>query len=412
MFPSIDQVASQLERAPGIRPKVAFVVQRCGPDVNGGSEAHCLAVARAMQDDWDIEIITTCAKDYMTWENFYPAGVARYESFRIRRFEVDAPRDIADFNSLSGRVLSHPERADIKQGEEWLKAQGPYSSELFAWLKTEQARYDFFVFFTYLYATTAIGIRLVSMPKCLVPTAHDEPPLLLRVYNQVFEKADFLLLNTSGEYNILRKRFPDLDKPYDFAGVGVQIPSQINPQRFREKFSVYEKYVLYVGRIDPSKGCDELFDFWQRFKVEHKSAFKLVLIGQAYMPIPDNFDILHVGFVSETDKWDALCGAELVVNPSPYESLSMVLLESWAVETPTLVTARCEVTVDQSIRSQGGLWYQNYLEFAEMIIYLVRHSLDFEGRKFVETEYGWDAIRRKYSALETKFRQSSESCNL
>src|SRR6266566_3209402 len=98
-YPALGSVAcSRVANAgPISRRRVAFVIQRCGTEVNGGAEALCLKVAQRMSQYWDVEVLTTCALDYVTWENHFPAGLETVEGARIRRFVVAESRDIDNF---------------------------------------------------------------------------------------------------------------------------------------------------------------------------------------------------------------------------------------------------------------------------------------------------------------------------
>ena len=60
--------------------------------------------------------------------------------------------------------------------------------------------------------------------------------------------------------------------------------------------------------------------------------------------------------------------------PSYFESLSMVALEAWALGRPVLANARCDVLKGQCIRSNAGLYYENYEEFVEAL-----YSLESNG---------------------------------
>jgi glycosyltransferase involved in cell wall biosynthesis len=118
------------------------------------------------------------------------------------------------------------------------------------------------------------------------------------------------------------------------------------------------------------------------------------------MPIPAHPDIITLGFVSEQTKWDALAACEALVMPSVNESLSMVLLEAWSVGKPVIVNGRCEVLVGQCRRSNGGLWYSTYEEWAEIFACLqagrVSNVLGRQGWRFVREHYSWPSIERAY----------------
>src|SRR4051812_5522311 len=93
--------------------RIGFVVQRCGREVNGGAESHCLQVARRMAAHWQTEVITTCALDYVTWQNSYPVGTEKVDGTTIRRFPVDYPRDPKGFDQISAELYAKGAQATI-----------------------------------------------------------------------------------------------------------------------------------------------------------------------------------------------------------------------------------------------------------------------------------------------------------
>src|SRR5438477_4479902 len=135
------------------RPRIAFVVQRCGVEVNGGAEAHCLAIARRMARYWNVEILTTRAVDYVTWRDELPAGIEIVGEIKIHRFSVAEPRDIAQFNRCSDVLIAHS-APSLSEQQQWMRAQGPWSPALFGFIGDNAAQYDAFFFFGYLYAQT------------------------------------------------------------------------------------------------------------------------------------------------------------------------------------------------------------------------------------------------------------------
>ncbi|MBW4609165.1 MAG: glycosyltransferase [Hassallia sp. WJT32-NPBG1] len=382
--------------------RVAFIVQRCGIEVNGGAEVHCLKVAQQMSSYWNTEILTTCALDYVTWQNHYAPGVIDISGVKVRRFLVKPQRHIVNFNHLSNQISSRIKEAPIEEQEAWMQAQGPNSPDLISYVQEHKQEYDAFIFFTYLYATTYFILPLVAEKAYLAPLAHNEWTIYLSMWDKLFELPRGFIFNTIEEQDFLKSRFPEINLQGPIAGVAVEPPSTYSAEDFRHKYNLKEPFLLYIGRIDPSKGCQELFDYFINLRNQKFNNIKLVLLGKSTMPIPNCPDIIPLGFVDEQSKWDALGACDLLVMPSPYESLSMVLLEAWAVGKPVLVNGRCDVLVGQCRRAQGGVWYTSEDEFQVAIEKMdeqVRNKLGLQGKKFVETNYVWSKIEDKYLSL-------------
>ncbi|MGB3907935.1 MAG: glycosyltransferase [Methanomethylovorans sp.] len=381
--------------------RIAFVVQRYGLEINGGAELLCRDVAEHLSKYCDVDVITTCAIDYVTWENEYDAGETCINNVLVKRFPVDFPRDIIRFNKCSEKVLCKDHSID--EEIEWMKLQGPYSTKLFKFIEDNKDHYNLFFFFTYLYCTTFFGLPLVANKAILVPAAHDEPPIYLSIFNEMFHKPRAIMYNTKEEKDFVIQRFHNENIPYDIAGSGVTLPDGLSNVK---SLDINNKgtFITYMGRIDESKGCGELFDFFQRYKEENNSPIKLVVLGKAAMKIPTHPDIVYLGFVSEEEKYNTLKESKILLMPSKYESLSIVLLEAWHCKKPVLVNGQCEVLKGQCIRSNAGLWYENYEEFSACLDLLLadahlRDQLGNRGRKFVDMNYNWEIIEKKYLDL-------------
>jgi glycosyltransferase involved in cell wall biosynthesis len=381
-------------------PRIAFIVQRCGQEVNGGAEVLCLKIAQRMSAYWNTEVLTTCAVDYMTWTNHYPAGTDKINGILVRRFPVTKERDVDLFNLLSTELRHHANTTSLEKQEKWMEAQGPCSPALIAHIAEFAAEYDGFFFFTYLYAQTYFGLPVIAHKAVLVPLAHDEWTIYLNMWDKFFELPKGFVFNTIEERDFLRQRFKNSHLQGPVIGVAVDRPKDINPLRFRTEFDIRDSFLLYVGRIDPSKGCHELFDYFMRHRQDGKRPEKLVLLGKSMMDIPKHPDIISLGFVSEQTKWDALATCEVLVMPSLHESLSMVLLEAWAVGKPVLVNGHCAVLVGQCKRANGGVWYEDFEGFSVALDILLRgghrQTLGKQGYQFVSTHYTWQAIEQAY----------------
>jgi glycosyltransferase involved in cell wall biosynthesis len=381
------------------RKRVAFVVQRCGLEVNGGAELLCWQVAERMAEHWQTEIITTCALDYMTWNNHYPAGTGRLGSVAVHRFPVDQPRDVENFNRLSAELRPRQKDATLAEQENWMRAQGPLSSGLLDYLRDNKRSYDAFIFFGYLYATSYFGLPLVAEKAWLEPLAHDEWPIHFGFWDSFFSLPRGFIFNTDAEREFLRGRFPGNALAGPIAGIGIDNPPPTDTAAFKVRYNLDAPFLLYVGRVDESKGCSQMFDYFVRWKKESNKPHKLVIVGQEIMPIPFHDDIIHLGFVSDQEKWAAMKSCDWLIMPSPYESLSMVLLEAWSVGRPVLVNGGCEVLRRHCQESHGGLWFRDFDEWSAALSVVdedTRHILGRQGKDYVRQRYSWEQVEGAY----------------
>lgn len=351
---------------------------------------------------WDIEILTTCARDYMTWKNAYPEGHSFEAGVHVHRFPVDRERNVQSFDRLSERITFDVEGSSISLEEQWMREQGPISKALREYVVTHSVRYDAFFFFCYLYATSYDVLPLVSEKAFLVPFAHDEWPLRMRIWNEFFRRPQCVIFNSPEEHDFVHARFSRSGVDGPIVGTGIEPPRNAEASRFRERFGVEEPFMLYLGRIDPSKGCGVLAEDFLRYRAGHGAPAKLVLAGEIHMELPKNDQLMTLGPIDEECKWDALAACDLLVVPSAYESLSLAVLEAWASGKAVLVNAHAPALVGQCRRSGGGLWYSNYEEFEAALAVLdddIRKSLGSQGRDFINERCTWERVEGAYLAL-------------
>lgn len=384
-----------------MKEKIAFVVQRYGLEVNGGAELYTRQVAEKLSQYYEVDILTTCALDYMTWKNFYKEGKEVINNVNVIRFKVDKERNVSKFNKLSEKILVNPSENSYEENIEWMEEQGPVCKNLIDYLKENNKKYKSILFMTYLYWTTFYGLEVCPEKSILIPTAHDEPPIYLNIFKDKFNMPKFIAYNTSDEMEFVNKLFDNESVKSDIFGIGVELPENIKEVNIREKYNFSGDYMLYVGRIDESKGCGELFEYYLRYIKETKRDIKLVLIGKAVMDIPKHKNIIPIGFVSDEDKFNAIKQSKFVVISSKYESLSMILLESLKLNKPVVVNGNCSVLKTHCIKSNAGLYYQNYNEFREVLEFIIDNnelynSISKNGLNYIKKNYNWNTIINKF----------------
>jgi glycosyltransferase involved in cell wall biosynthesis len=396
----------------------------------------------------DVDVLTTCARDYITWKNEYPEGADRTRGVTVRRFAASQTRDIDDFNRYSDWIFHNPH--DLADEMEWLKRQGPWSPGLIDYLQRHHKQYEALIFFTYLYSPTVIGLQIDPARSILIPAAHDEQPIYLAMYREVFRLPKAIGYLSEPERQFVTQTFDRTAHIEETVGCGVEIPphhayprssSQQEPSAesstdtaraendeasgiergrfpshvssrgasFRRRHRIHGQFALYGGRIDPGKGCEELIEYFSSY-VNGGGDASLVLMGLKLMPLPEEPFINFAGMLSDHERLQALEAATVVVCPSPYESLSLLALEALAVGTPILCNARSEVLVDHCLRSNGGLFYRDRDEFVECINLLLaderlRATMGRSGREYVRRHYRWDVVLGKLDRMIAKLKQ-------
>ena len=395
--------------------KLAVVVQRYGRAINGGAELHARYIAEHLARHAEVEVLTTCAVDYVTWRNELFADVESLNGVTVRRFRVQHERDPRRFGKRSSLVFERPH--SIRDELSWLDSEGPASPALIAYLRRHADQYDHCLIFSYRYYHAYFSVRAASSRAILVPTAERDPAIGLSIFPPIFRGVRALMYNSPEERAMIRAVSGNDAVPDVVVGIGSDVAQNPQPARFRQKYNVRGPFAVYVGRIDENKGCQELFDFFQRYVRDTTSTLHLILIGHSLMGIPNHPRIRHLGFLDDAEKFDAIAGADVLLMPSYFESLSMVALEAWALGRPVLANGRCDVLKGQCLRSNAGLYYETYDEFREALR-LIEHNrwlnamLGTNGRHFFREHYDWSVIERKYLQMFDRLSRQPPQDNL
>jgi glycosyltransferase involved in cell wall biosynthesis len=382
------------------RLRLAFVVQRYGPEIDGGAEYECRRVAEALAPHHEVEVLTTCARDYLTWRNAYRAGVVTVNGVRVRRFLVDRPRRVRAFGRYADWLYATPHT--FFDEAEWVRRQGPLVPSLVEWVRAHADDHDGFLFYTYLYLPTTLGLPLVAHKAVLVPTAHDERPIYLDLFRSLFRIPRALIFQVEEERAFVEGRFHTEHLPSAVIGAGIDPVTDADAARFRRRHGLEGPYLLYVGRVDVEKGCRALVEAFLAWHGRAAQPVTLVLMGTLAMKLPRHPAVRALGFRPEGEKRDAIAGATALVMPSRHESFSFVILEAWSQGTPVLATARSAVLRGHVERSGAGLLFDRApgdlgVGIATLVAdEALRKTLGERGRTYVEARYRWPRITRQY----------------
>lgn len=379
--------------------RVACVVHRFGADIAGGSEGHCRLIAGHLAASHDVTIVTTTAHDHVTWANHYPPGTSMLDRLTVVRFPVERQRDLHRFRAISDRVFS--DRATPDEEQQWFRENGPYAPALLDYLKQSGREFDLVLFWSYRYYDAYFGLPLAGDRAILVPTAEEDPLIHVDALDRYFALPRGYLFLTPEEETLIGARAPR-STPRQIIGCGLDEPRAADRAKLNA-LGIRDPYLLYLGRIDPNKGCATLLRYFLKY-VEAGTSVPLVLAGPANMPIPKHPLVRELGFVDEATRDALLAHARALLMPSPYESLSMVVLEAWNHSTPVIVNGRCAVLKGQVLRADGGLYYQTAMEFAGALDYVLARpnaatQLGAQGRAYVDRNYRWPTVMAKIDTL-------------
>ena len=388
-------------------PRIAFVSPRFsdGPTVGGAETLLRRLAERLVKAGWQVDYLTTCARNHFTWENEIPPGKTTISGINVHYFPVDSGRDLDTFISIQNRISRS---CEVSKDDELLWHRNNVNSEaLYKHLRTEGHQYDRIVMGPYLFALVYFASQIHPERTLLLPCLHDECFAYLKTTREMFLAVSWWIFNAEPERD-LAMRLYGLDRTRSHV-VGMGIDSfSVQPATFRARHHLTSPYVIYSGRREPLKGTPLLLDYLDIFRERTGRDIKLVLTGSGPYDPPTRMapHVLDLGFVTEQEKHDAMAGAVAFCHPSVNESLSIVILESWLAGTPVLVHAAGEVMPYHCRQSNGGLWFRNYPEFEESLMLLItnpalRNAMGAAGRMYVQTQYSWDATEsRLLSALK------------
>jgi glycosyltransferase involved in cell wall biosynthesis len=317
----------------------------------------------------------------------------------VHRFPTAARRQLEYFD-LDAKIRLAPTAVGLAESRRWVALNGPMCPGLVDAVAVTDA--DVVACYPYLFATTVDGIAVSPVPTVLHPAAHDEPALYLSAFRQSFRRVDGFVYHTQAERDLMEYAFGNGARPQIVLGLGVNDPAGAG-RRGGELLGLGDRpYLCYLGRVDEHKGCGMLAEYFARYKERHPGDLALAMVGPVSDTAPEHPDIVSTGTVSEPDKWDILSGAQVMVNPSAYESFSLVLLEAWSVDVPVLVNASCAATMEHCRRSGGGLWFDSYRTFEVTVERLVaddrlRRTLAAAGHHYTDEYYRWPSIIDRYT---------------
>jgi glycosyltransferase involved in cell wall biosynthesis len=258
-----------------------------------------------------------------------------------------------------------------------------------------------FLFVPYPFPTTFWGALLAGERAHLLPCLHDEPYARHQTFRWMFRRARRVLANSRGEAELARELYDLRPEQLVVAGEGIDLTPRGNGERFRARHGLTGPLLMYAGRDAPGKNVPLLLaylrEYWAR-----RGQVTLVRTGRDAMEVPESLRAIvrDLGDVPPQERHDAYAAADVFINPSTYESFSIVLMEAWLQGTPALVNAACAVTRMAAEESGGGLSFGGFAEFAAALDTLLgdaalRRAMGARGRAYVLQHCRWDEVARR-----------------
>jgi glycosyltransferase involved in cell wall biosynthesis len=386
--------------------RIAFVPPRYGDDVGGGAETVLRQAAERLAGrGWDVEILTTCAKDHYTWANDYPAGTSRDGDLTIRRFPVVHGDDPIGWEALECRIRVG---GALTADEQFAWMNGRFRVPgLFHHLVGHAHTYRAIVFSPYLFWTTVVGATVAPERSVIIPCLHDEHYAYQALFRPLLGESAQVWFMSEPEHQLAHRIGP-VTPSHFVTGEGVLIPESYDPDGFRARHGLTRPYVLFAGRREGAKGWSDLLRGFSSAVERHGVDLDLVSFGVGKIALPPAIAprVKDLGFLPQEEVGDAYAAAAAYVQPSLFESFSRTIMESWLAGTPVIANHACEVVRWHCERSGGGLLYADDHELVGCLGLVaadagrLRH-LGARGRAYVLANYTWDgALDRMEAALE------------
>ena len=407
-----------------MKEKIAFVVVRYGKDINGGAEYHCQMLAERLIGEYDVEVLTTCVRNVSTGDNYYAEGIENWNGVVIRRFKADPvnPQSERTYTKRAKparrlRRLLYQLRLlkfisvffpvwNFKQEDEInaMNASMFYSSGLNSFIQCHKDDYKAFVAMSLDYPTFYYTALYAGEKMIAIPTMHYAKISFRSLLTLAISKVAYVGFNTGEEQKLGERIFGKAMKSCGIISVGIETPEAANWEEVKIKFQLPEKYLLYVGRITHVK-LYHLLSYFLNYKKKYvDSTLKLVLVGGITIDKVVEPDIIYTGFVSDEEKMSILQHAEIVVNPSNGESLSLILLEAMNQGKPMLVNGCCKVLKEHCLKSDfASFYYKNGRKFNHYLHKMensaeLHKQMAVKGRKYVADNYNWKHIMKRMNA--------------
>ena len=380
--------------------KLGIATIRYGDQVVGGAESAIrgLAEAAVTHLGWTVDVFTTCALEATTWENDLPEGSSKLNGVTVNRFRSTTHRD-PRYLQYSETIRLFPRSVPERDARAYVTFAGPQCPDMID--AATDSDCDVVAFTPYLFWPSVYGIPRLGRRAIFHPAAHDEGELDLVNVGEAFTSCGGFAYYTRAERDLVLDHYHVGSIPNSVVGIGIDGPQNSDAI---QPFDAAAPYVCYLGRVERLKGAVTLVDCFIEHKNRNPGPLKLVVAGPPSAEVSRHPDVISLGSVDEATKWSVLKGARFLINPSAFESFSLVLFEAWLMGTPVVVNGRCPATVEHVEASNGGGVFHDYADLEAWFLAAQRGDealaqLGANGRTYASSGFSWPAVAERYDRL-------------
>ena len=332
-------------------------------------------------------------------------------------------------------------------------ASGPYSYcvGLKSWLLENVSRFDIFIihglwlhnsfgtyqFWSWYRKRYRARQRLFVMPHGMLDPYFQKSRKrrLKAIRNWIFWKlveqkvvngSDGILFTCAEELELARRTFHSYKPKAELnVGLGIKIPPS-NCDTFSSEF--FKKcpqveghpYWLYLGRIHPKKGLDDLVKAYMELRVKRKKIPDLVIAGPGLeTPFGRNLSkmskglpIYFPGMLKESAKWGAFYSSEVFLLPSHQENFGIAVVEALACGTAVLISNKVNIWREIYVGKAGLVAEDNkdnlYWILEKWLNMSASSRLAFakNARELFEQEFQIDVVAQKTVGYLKDFLES------
>ncbi len=378
--------------------RIAFVPARYGPGVVGGAETVLREIAHGLASrSWEVEVLTTCARDHFTWVNEFPTGVEHDGAVTVRRFPAVVSTPRRERAALNAAIVAR-QPIDLDAQMRWMNDDVRVPA-LFDHILEQGDEYRALVFAPYLFWPAYACGQLEPKRSILMPCLHDEPEAHLEIFQDLFSSVRGVWFLSEPERDLARRIIPGL-APSEIVGSGVHVPDRYDPERFRRVHGLDGRFVLYAGRREGGKNWERLLAGFATAVERHPSLpLSLVTIGTGPVRAPAAIAdrVVDLGFLPDAERDDAFAAADAYVQPSVAESFSRTMMEAWLAGTPVIANGGGAVNRWHCERSGAGLLYDDDFELEECLHFVAyapeaARELAAHGRAYAVDHASWPRV--------------------